>query len=121
MQGLKTTGIKEVLLSHDQTTVRVVLIQNGQEFYIEIPTGNLSAAMPSLMKAITTAESSGKVTTIVAERVTVDLDEALRVLLTLTNTAGANATFELSQRQAVELSALLDEAHQIQSGSTRKH
>lgn len=121
MKGLKTNGIKELKLSDDGSRARIILEQHGEPFYVEVPIDDLEALIPLITKAVAVSRDPKVVTAITLSAVRVDLDRAGEVLLCLTNTAGAEMTFALDRPQVVELSALIDEAQQNQSGSSQKH
>jgi hypothetical protein len=122
MQGLKTDGIKEVIVSDDRAATRLVLTQDGDdEFYVELPSENVAGCLWMIVKAVEIARQPGTVTATTAVAVAVDLDQAGEVLLTLENTAGAQMTYGMSIDLVTQLSALLDAALQARSGSRRSH
>jgi hypothetical protein len=45
MRGLKTEGIKEVIVSDDGAATRLILTQDGNEFYVELASENLAGSL----------------------------------------------------------------------------
>jgi hypothetical protein len=121
MQGLVTGGIQNVVVSDDGSAVRLILTQDGNPFYVELPLENLAGSLAILVKAIEMAKRPGEVVAVTVSEADVDLDQAGDVLLTLENTAGTQMTYLLSIDQVTQLSALFDTALQRRSGSTGMH
>ena len=121
MRGLNTEGILEIQTSEDASTIRLILEQNGKPFYVDIPAENFQAMLPIIMKTAVSIGNDREYIAIEVADVSVDLDQAGEVLLTLENTADARVTYGLSRSIAVELSALLESALQHQSGSKSAH
>jgi hypothetical protein len=121
MQGLVTGGIQNVIVSDDGSAVRLILTQDGNPFYVELPLDNLAGSLAILVKAIEMAKRPSEVVAVTVSEAAVDLDQAGDVLLTLENIAGAQMTYLLSIGQVTQLSALFDTALQRRSGSTGRH
>jgi hypothetical protein len=121
MQGLVTGGIQNVIVSDDGSAVRLILTQDGNPFYVELPLDNLAGSLAILVKAIEMAKRPSEVVAVTVSEAAVDLDQAGDVLLSLENTAGAQMTYLLSIGQVTKLSALFDTALQRRSGSTQRH
>lgn len=120
MQGIDADRLLEVIQGGEAfSQARIIFEQGGQPFYFQAPRDEFRSLMPILAKA--TNPAGPEVTSIIASEVDASLDEAGELLLTVTNTSGAEMTFGLTQALAVKLSALVDEALQLQGGSTSAH
>ena len=120
MQGFRNSGLTEIKLNDDGLALRLLFEQEGNPFFVEIPTDDLRAMMPIIMKAAA-AGPEDAVTAISLAGCAVDLDQGGDVLLTLENTAGAEMVFSVPQEMTLQLSALFDKALQAISGSDQKH
>lgn len=121
MQGIKTDGIRQVILDEENSVVRFVFTQDGNDFYFDVPSDNMQAVMPMLIDAVETSKSPATLTAIKAADAAVELDEAGDILLTLRSPSGATLAYHLPLPLSLELSALLDQALQARSGSTSQH
>lgn len=121
MQGIKTEGIRQVILDEENSVVRFIFRQEGSDFYFDVPSDNMEAVMPMLIDAVETSKSPDSVTAIKASDASVDLDDAGDVLLTLRSPTGATMAYHLPLQLTLELSALFDKALQARSGSKSQH
>ena len=121
MRGLVTDGIQEVLVSPDNETIRLVLKQGEDDFYVDLPAKNVAAMLVDLIEASEATKDPDRPVAITVADAEVGLDEAGDVLLTHENTAGAKTTYLLAMNLVVQLSALLETALIDRSGSSQSH
>lgn len=121
MQGIRTEGIRQVILDEENSVVRFIFTQEGSDFYFDVPTDNMAAIMPLLIDVVEASKSPTAVTAVKVADAAVDLDEAGDALLTLRSPTGASMAYHLPLRLTLELSGLLDQALQARSGSSSQH
>lgn len=110
MQGLTIDGFSHTLLSDDGKTARIVFLQDGNEFYLEVETTALAAFLPMIVDLANAAhvETPTCIQVSGAEAV---LDTTGEVMVNLEGTAQAQYWFALprvvSEKLSVELQSLL--------------
>ena len=110
MRGLATEGIRQIAVSNDGKVLRLVLTQDGEPLFLDMPFDNFQAALPLLSKAVAERQSDSTTVAIMAAGVRVAQSADGDLLIEFENTTGARMSFGLDLATALELSALLDSA-----------
>ncbi|MFT3722660.1 MAG: hypothetical protein QM773_03655 [Hyphomonadaceae bacterium] len=121
MDGFEADDFVDAVLNDDGTAVRVLFKQDGNTFYFQVPTAALAAFMPTLTKAAKAASSNDERLSITAKKTTVEMANNGDVLVTITNTANGEFTYDLNWQRANVLHAELGMILGIQGESSEQH
>ena len=121
MEGIVIDRFETVVIDDTNSRLRIVFLQQGEEFFIECEISALSAFLPFLIQASNVKQKTDNPTTILTSDAEAMLDTHGEVMLNLVGTAGAEFWYTLPQQVAGKLHVSLDEALRDQSPSTSKH